>query len=162
MLVRLSQRLNANPETALASLDKQIEQIGVLEKQVKELHAEKLELEAEQLAAKAEQVGAVRLCIAPYQDKTQVELRQMGSQLQNEPGLVAILASYDGSRVALVVSCAVDTGMKANELIKRLLTPLNGKGGGDARLAQGGGSADKGQFEELLGSAREIIKSGVK
>lgn len=157
-LVRLAQRLNANPETALAALDRQVEQIRELEQQLKGVKANLIVLEAKQLAASAEKMDALRFVRASFQDRPPAELRQLGSLLQNEPGLIAIIASHDGAKVSLATSCARDTGIKANDLIKRLLAPLGGKGGGDAQLAQGGGSANVQQYEQLLASSHEQIR----
>ena len=53
--------------------------------------------------------------------------------------------------LSLVVGCGEGAGVSARELLSRLLLPFNGRGGGDAHLAQGGGAAvDAAEAERLL------------
>ena len=157
-LMRIAQRLNANPETAAAALDKQFEQTAALEKQVKALHQEKMALEARDLAARAQRDGPVRTIVASFQARPIQELRELGSLLQTDQDLAAALAAYDGAKVALVVVAGSATGVRAGEWIRELLAPLNARGGGDARLAQGGGSASEEQFQDLLWRATDSMR----
>jgi alanyl-tRNA synthetase len=59
--------------------------------------------------------------------------------------------------VQIVVACAADAGLRAQDLLRSLLAQINGKGGGDASLAQGGGNVAPGQLATLLETARALI-----
>jgi alanyl-tRNA synthetase len=93
-----------------------------------------------------------------FRNRSVQELRALGMQLQNEPGLVAVFAAYDGAKVSVVVSAAADARVNANDLIRNLLADINGRGGGDARIAQGGGTANEEQFAGILAKVRVTIR----
>jgi alanyl-tRNA synthetase len=79
--------------------------------------------------------------------------------LQNAPGAVAFLASYDGAKLSLAVACANETGVSANELIRKALAEIGGRGGGDAQLAQGGGAISEEQFAALSARMEEHVRA---
>jgi len=116
-------------------------------------------LEARRLAAGAPVFDSIRLVTASFRERAPQELRALAVLLQNEPGVVAVLASYDGAKLSLVVACARDTGVSANQLIRKQLAEIGGRGGGDAQLAQGGGTADEKQFEGFAARTREYIRA---
>jgi alanyl-tRNA synthetase len=79
------------------------------------------------------------------------------------PGAVAVLVSGQAGdsqtlQAQIVVACAADSGLKAQDLLRLLLAQINGKGGGDASLAQGGGSVAAGEIAALLDAARALIQ----
>jgi alanyl-tRNA synthetase len=121
------------------------------------LRTSALEEEAQQLYRAAEGVGACRLVTAGFESRDPAELRTLGEALRLQPGAVALLASYDGRKLSLVAACADETGLDANELLNQHLAPLNGRGGGDSRLAQGGCPAEASGFETLFAHTREHL-----
>ena len=64
--------------------------------------------------------------------------------------VVAFLSSYDGQKVSLIVTCGEGTGKDARQLLTDQLAQIGGRGGGDARLAQGGGVATEEQYRIFL------------
>jgi alanyl-tRNA synthetase len=82
------------------------------------------------------------------------DLRTLARELPAQGVSVAVLASESGGRASLVVSCAADSGVKAGDLLRKLLPLISGKGGGDPTLAQGGGAANPAQLAALLEAAR--------
>jgi alanyl-tRNA synthetase len=60
----------------------------------------------------------------------------MADELRQMADVVAFLASYDGQKLSVVVTCGEGTGKDARQLLTRNLAQINGRGGGDARLAQ--------------------------
>jgi len=59
----------------------------------------------------------------------------------------------------LVVACARDTGVSANQLIRKQLAEIGGRGGGDAQLAQGGGAASEAQFQLFSAHTVEYVRA---
>lgn len=119
---------------------RQAELLQRTQKELQTLQGERLIWEAERLVQGAEQIGPRRVVIAVYEDRSGGELRLLGSELAKKSGVVGVLAALEGQKISLVVSCAEGSGVIARELLVKLLAPLNGRGGGDARLAQGGGA----------------------
>ncbi len=90
------------------------------------------------------------------------ELRILAKELRLQPGAVAVLAAQEvesdlPQTVQIVVGCAVDSGLRAQDLLHPLLGQIRGKGGGDASLAQGGGLAATAQVLVMLELARTMI-----
>ena len=112
------------------------------ERELKALRQMKLDTEVENLAQFAERVADKWLATKLFEDRDAGELRMLASKLRLLPKMVTLLASFDGNKLSLVVACADDTELSANELLKDHLKPFNGRGGGDKLIAQGGGTAE--------------------
>jgi alanyl-tRNA synthetase len=77
-------------------------------------------------------------------DAGPAELRAAATALTAKPGRIVLLGSIEGGRAHLVFGCseAVDADMGA--LLKDAAPLVEGRGGGSARLAQGGGPRTEG------------------
>jgi alanyl-tRNA synthetase len=84
----------------------------------------------------------------------------MAALLENEPRTIAVLASVNDDKLSLVVACGPETPARADVLLRKILGEVGGKGGGDARLAQGGGTAGREKVSALLASAQNWISAG--
>ena len=73
------------------------------------------------------------------------------------PGVAAVLAGYDGQKLSLVTVCATQSGLEARQILQTRLAEVGGRGGGDAQIAQGGGSATPDQLQALLDHARRLL-----
>lgn len=100
----------------------------------------------------------MRLIALLLPNRSAQELRRLASILQNEPHVVALLATYDGSKFTLVVACAADSGVDANALIRLQLAEIGGRGGGDSNLAQGGGSAQEAYAAACFTHTRDYVR----
>ncbi|MEO5664089.1 MAG: DHHA1 domain-containing protein, partial [Nocardioides sp.] len=69
----------------------------------------------------------------------------------DRPGAVLIIGVADGkpSMVAAVNDAGQSAGVSANDLVRAAAAILDGKGGGKADVAQGGGT-DTGRLDEAL------------
>jgi alanyl-tRNA synthetase len=131
-------------------VSKQTEELNTLQKELQAVRQHYAKYEALELVVSAEQRDAVRLVKASFVNRPVGELRLLAEQLKKEPDLVAFLVSFDGQKVSLLVTCAESTGRDARQLLSQQLTHINGRGGGDGRLAQGGGSATEEQYHLFL------------
>jgi alanyl-tRNA synthetase len=112
--------------------------------------------EALRLYEAAERAGAARLARASIAELSAERLRVLAQQIAAQPGGVAILGT-GGARASLAVACALDSGRSAQELLMAGLPVLEGKGGGTAQLAQGGGprvEALEQALDAILAAAR--------
>jgi alanyl-tRNA synthetase len=76
--------------------------------------------------------------------------------------VVALIAEGDDEAVPFVVTAnpaAQDLGLSANDLVKTLGAPVNGRGGGKADLAQGSGSGASGIDAALAALRAEVTRS---
>lgn len=146
IVTHLAREFDTSIETLSAAVEYQREALRAAQKQVEELRAERLLWEARQLIAQARVHASTRWIVALFRARAPQELRALAQSLQDEPRVVALLASHDRSKVSLVAACTPDTGMRANELLGKVLAEIGGRGGGDAKIAQGGGTLNEAQW----------------
>jgi alanyl-tRNA synthetase len=156
-VTEICHHLSTSPEEVAGIVQLQSAQLQAAEREIKELRSELLSFEAAKLVAQAEPVGGVQLVTKLYQNWLVSELRELAKLLQMQEKLVAVLAGFDGQKLALVVSCADGTGVSAKALLANHLAQIDGKGGGDARVAQGGGAATAQQVEQFFVNSRAYL-----
>jgi alanyl-tRNA synthetase len=131
-------------------VSKQAEQLSSLQKEFQDLKGVSVKNEARELSEKAEDHAGIQLVRQCYESRPLGELRLMAETLKLLPGLVSYLATYDGQKVSLIVTCGEATGKDARLLLTSQLASIQGRGGGDARLAQGGGVLTDDQYRTFL------------
>jgi alanyl-tRNA synthetase len=114
------------------------------------------EAEGLRLYGAGEMAGAARLVCAALPEGEAGRLRALAQAIAAQPGGVAILGA-GGARAQVVVACAADSARSASELLRVGLPLLEGKGGGSAALAQGGGPRSEG-----LAAALEAIAAAAR
>ena len=149
--------LNSSLEDVVAGVEKLQEQLKQAQNELDSLRGVVLGVEAEKLTSAAETIGERRLITALFENRPASELRSLANRLRNEPGMVAVLATFDGVKLSMVAACARDSGVDARDLLQYHLTPVGGRGGGDAGLAQGGGTTNKSALEVLFRQTRNYL-----
>jgi alanyl-tRNA synthetase len=109
-------------------------------KELERLRKRLLTTEAQRLLDTAEIQGAVRVVRAALPAEDAPLLRGLAQHLAEQPGTVALLGAGP-ERANLVAACAADTGLDAREILATALPLVQGRGGGNALLAQGSGKA---------------------
>jgi alanyl-tRNA synthetase len=149
-LVGLAGQMTIGWQDVPGIVERQAEALSAAQKELQVLRQESLRFEALELAASAEARHASRLVRASFDHRAVSELRLLADELRKVPGLVAMLATYDGQKISLIVTCAEGSGLDARQILSKQLTGIGGRGGGDAKLAQGGGAATPDQFSLFL------------
>ncbi len=150
-------RLDVRPEQVGEAVHEHLERMRQIQLEADGLRQAQLGMMAERLAEKAEDVAGVRLVTELFRDLAPSELRSLGSRLVEAPGLVAVLAAYDGQKLSMVAACARGTNIDARELLKQHIAPIQGRGGGDVSLAQGGGACDESFLEGLFANTSTYL-----
>jgi alanyl-tRNA synthetase len=150
-------RLDVRPEQVGEAVHEQLERMRQLQLEADALRQAQLGMMAERLAEKAEPVAGVLLVMALFRDFTPSELRTLGSKLVEAPNHVALLAAFDGQKLSMVAACSKGTNFDARNLLKQHLAPINGRGGGDVSLAQGGGACDEAFLERLFANTSTYL-----
>jgi alanyl-tRNA synthetase len=144
---------NELAESAAKVLDDRRELTKALQEGRKQL----LEHEAKELIEHTQKVQDVRICLAAFDERPMQELQLLASMITGaSPHRIALLAS-SGEKTNLVFGKSTDIELSMVDLLKAVLPLIDGKGGGNASIAQGGGSAT-GNPLYLLQEAMRLIK----
>lgn len=141
------------PELPTA-MQRMMNQLKNLQRELGQLKEQALTAEARRLYDTAETMGERRVVLAAFDGRSMNDLRALGRELRLMPGVAAVLVGVQDERLSLVTVCAADAGLSADDLLRQLLLHINGKGGGDASLAQGGGPGDLTTAQSLIEAAR--------
>ena len=158
IVMKIAHEYDTNPEGILGALERQQEFLRTAQRELEDARAANTIAEARRLAESAEPFEGLRLVLASFRDRPAQELRTLASQMQGEPGLVGVLAAFDGSKISLAVACGENVRVSANELIRTQLAEINARGGGDARLAQGGGTTDEEHWRHIFDHSRNFVR----
>lgn len=130
------------------------------QRQIRQLQTERLTMEAEQLLSAGQLLDKAILITRVYSNRAAADLRLLASQVVLTPKTICLLGST-GARVDLVFARAADAPGDMKELLQAALEPLDGRGGGSATMAQGGGpAAEPDQIQAALNHAMTFLHMG--
>ncbi|SET42155.1 alanyl-tRNA synthetase [Natronincola peptidivorans] len=116
---------------------------AVMDYQVKELYME------------AKQIKDYSLIIKMFEGEDFKDIKFIASSLSQYPNTICLLATKT-DKAQVVFSCSKDVPVNMNQLFKEVISLIDGKGGGNATSAQGGGS-DINNLEGLLQAAEKKV-----
>lgn len=151
--------LDTGVDDLVASVEKMGAQLKQAQSELDTSRGILLGVEADKLGANAEAVGDLRLVTALFENRSASELRSLASRLRKEPGMVAVLATFDGAKLSMVAACADGTNVDARALLNNHLAPIGGSGGGSPTLAQGGGATNKSALEVLFTQTKNYLST---
>ncbi|UCZ51450.1 DHHA1 domain-containing protein [Bacillus shivajii] len=155
----LMKELNS-PEIDLPDAVRQLkEKEKATEKVLVETREQLLVYEAKSLLDQKVMINENYVVSKLYQNKTMKELQTLAKVVTNEdPMTITLFISNNEDKLQFVCASGEKVKVKMNELIKPLLTSLDGKGGGNESIAQGGGNPIM-KEEQLLELAIDQIKN---
>ncbi len=152
-------RLSTRIEDLSSLVQKLLDQNTRLRLDLETCTAQILEVEARRYLEQAETIGQWRSVVHLLSGRSPAELRILAGHLVRHSNVVAVLIAQQGQKLSLVVACAPDGGIDARDLLNHLLALFGGRGGGDSRLAQGGGIAPENALPGLVERAKLWIRS---
>jgi len=97
-----------------------------------------------------------------YEDPYIKEVQFLASKLASQPGVIVLFGLKNEDKVQMIFTRAKDLeGISMVNILKKSISLINGRGGGNEFTAQGGGlNADKlnEALEFAYGEVREILK----
>ena len=152
--------MSASPDELLERLERMQRDLKEMQTAVGQLRARFAAADADAYVAKAERKGDRAFVGAVLHEANGEALRHLNTAIRNRfrSGVVA-LAGIDNGTVSLLVSASEDLigdGIHAGKLMKLAAPLVAGKGGGQAALAQGGGSDGAGA-EAALQAIRDAV-----
>lgn len=151
-LGRIATLVRGAPESAVERVETLVEHNRQLEKEVERLKGKLASAAGSDLADNAVDVDGIKVVAADMQGADRKALMETADQLKNKlgSGVVLLGAAVEG-KVTLVAGVTKDlTGqLSAGELMKAVAPRVDGKGGGRADMAQGGGSDPDGLADAI-------------
>ncbi|MCX7570720.1 DHHA1 domain-containing protein [Tumebacillus sp. DT12] len=156
VLRQLSRHLTAGEAELPDGVARLLKERKELEKALAEANAKLLEAEADTLYAAARDQNGVLLVAKAFEGRSMQELQRLGQRIASlDPQAVALLVT-GGEKTQLVFARGGEVMVPMNELLKETLLLIDGKGGGNPSLAQGGGSAGK-SAPDVLAHAERLL-----
>lgn len=168
MVGQLTDILATKPEELVERVSGMVTRLKDAEREVDKLKAEKVTANMSNLIGGHTEVGDARIWTFTLpQDLSAKELRGIVQRAQgmarSDIPVAFVGAAVDGDKVSVVAAAndiAQQRGASANDLLRATLAEVDGKGGGKADIAQGGGSNSQG-LERGFEAAVSALKSAL-
>ena len=145
-------------DDAPASVARLIEEHKELMRRVRNLEEITARVEAGELVGEALQhTSGLKIVAHVFDGRDAETLKRLALALINHPGTIALLGSRDGDQSRLVFARSVDAGGDMNALMREACAMLDGRGGGRADMAQGGGRHTERLAEVIEQAAQKAI-----
>jgi alanyl-tRNA synthetase len=152
--------LNTSEDDLTAAIERQLDQIKQLEKQLESLKRKAAGSQAQGLLDDIREVKGVRVIAAKVDNADRDALRQMVDSLRQKLGSgVVVLASAADGKVALITAVTKDLipRLHAGKIVQELAKMVGGSGGGRPDLAEAGGK-DTSAIESTLGNVYPLLE----
>ena len=157
----VAELVKGDRETVSQKVGALLERNRSLEKELARLKQKLASSAGSDLATQAIQVDGLSVLAARLDGTDPKSLRGTVDQLKQKLGSAAIvLAAVNDDRISLVAGVSDDATdrIKAGELVNAVATPIGGKGGGRADMAQGGGS-DVAALDGALSAVTDWVRA---
>jgi alanyl-tRNA synthetase len=142
---------------AATSVARLLEENKQLTRRVRALEEIAARVEAEELLTEATILNqGVRLCARVFEERDAESLKKLALALISHPATVALLGSREQTAARLVFARSVDAPGDMNALMREACMLLDGRGGGRADMAQGGGRKLEKLNEAIEVAARSL------
>jgi alanyl-tRNA synthetase len=152
--------LNASEEGLIDAIERQIDALKALAKQLDTLKRKTAGSLAQGLMDEAREVKGVRVLAAQVSGFDREAMRQLVDSLRQKLGSgVVVLASAEDGKVALITGVTKDltSRLHAGKIVQELAKLVGGSGGGKADLAEAGGK-DTSAVERALSTVYPLVE----
>lgn len=147
----VSRELKVQSEELPERISQLSERLKAAEKEIEGLRKAQLTARASEIIDSATDVNGIKTITLQLPDGTSGgDLRTVATDIRNrmkDTAAVIVLGAVDKGKfpfIAAATGKAVDEGVKAGDIVKRLGEYVNGRGGGKPDMAQGSGTAPEG------------------
>ncbi len=142
-----------------AKVEKSLAENKKLQREIEKLKAELYSGKTVDVDSESDTVGEIKVLAKFVEGVDPKELRALSDNLKTKVGSgIVMLVTESESKTSLLISITKDIAGKynADEIIKKVVQPIEGTGGGRADMAQGG-APEVGKFETLKKTLIAII-----
>ncbi len=155
----IATRLNTNPKEVLTKLEKYLDQVTVLEKEVASLKSRLMSGSAGESTEQVQEINGVKVMTLQSEVADKKLVRKLSDDLMKKVGSgIVVIAASDNGKARLVVRVTEDLTKKykAGDLIKQLAPIVGGKGGGRPDMAEAGGD-DASKIPEVFKELPKLL-----
>ncbi|VXB36251.1 alanine--tRNA ligase [Nocardioides sp. AX2bis] len=164
---QLTDALKVRREQLPERVEDLVTRLRAAEKEIDKVRVGALLSSGGELAAAAEDVAGVQVVAHRVDGAAAGDVRQLALDVRGRmpaavPGVVVVVG-VDGGKVAVVAATTDEArarGLSANDLVRAVGPFVDGRGGGKADVAQGGG-ADATRVDEALAEVRRVVSAAV-
>jgi alanyl-tRNA synthetase len=143
ILRKVSQQLSSAEADIPSHVERLLSEQKEKERQLREANEKLLEHEAAELIKHAHRQDGIHLVLAAFSGRTLQDLQRIARLItEQEENALVLLVTADGERIQFVCARGEQLDIPMNQLAKAALPFIGGKGGGNPKLAQGGGAAE--------------------
>ena len=157
---QLADKLSTPISELTEAFEKHLEKSAQMEKQCLSLMQELHQRTALELLASAEKHQNCSIITHIFNTESSKSVTEIAKNIIKEPATVALIAGIilNEQKVHLVFASSVDNRLNMGNLLKSILPMIEGKGGGNAQLAQGGGIKTENTAAALETAKQTILK----
>ncbi|MFZ5966492.1 MAG: alanyl-tRNA editing protein [Bacillota bacterium] len=153
---RIANLLSIKDVNICESVEKLYDQTKSLKKEVSHLKDLLSDYEALDLYLQSQTFGDIRIIQKKYEGRDIAELRILAAKIVTNPKVIVLFGSVMDDKAQLLFSRSDDILLPMNDLFKQVISIIEGKGGGNAVAAQGGGS-NISDLDKALSTAHSIV-----
>lgn len=155
----LGEKLSARDTELVEAVSRVLNNLRDTEKQLSSVRQELLRYEADNIMKEYPEISGIRLISKVFEGRSINDAKLLAQHLTQVPGTIALLVCKNES-LQTIFTRSEDVNIDMNAVFKAVLPAIGGKGGGNARTAQGGGAGIEG-LEDFLRSAERLIKKAI-
>jgi alanyl-tRNA synthetase len=142
-------------DEATAAVARLLEENKQLTRRVRELEEITARVEAEELLSEALILGdGTKLCARVFEDRDAESLKKLAQALISHPATIALLGSSFSDAARLIFARSPEGSADMSALLSEACQMLDGRGGGRADMAQGGGR----KVEKLADAIEAVVR----
>jgi alanyl-tRNA synthetase len=160
LLASAAKQLNVGEDAVLAQVEKLMQTVRQLEKQLTDQRRKGALNQLDDLVAKAQTIKGTKVVVSEVENVDREALRRLVDSLRQKLGSsVVVLGQAEDGKVALIAGVTKDLTAKvhAGKVIQALAKLVNGRGGGRPDLAEGGGEDTK-ALNSTLGGVPALLE----
>lgn len=143
-------------------IEKMYEELINFKKENKYLKEKLIEYEANDLINSCEFIEEIPIIISTFKGRDFAEIRQLSSIIVNNKCSIVILGNTTEENAQIILSRSKDLNeINMKDIFKEIITLLDGKGGGNKFIAQGGGK-NKDNLDKSIKYAHKLIRKSLK
>ncbi|QXM06223.1 alanyl-tRNA editing protein [Crassaminicella indica] len=152
---KISKLLSVKDIDALSGVERIFSQYNSQKKEIRKLKEQLLDYEASTFYQSAYIVNNIKIINNIFDNRNFEDIRNLAAKIVSKPDVI-VLFGLKNEKAQMILSCSKEIDINMTKVFKEVCPIINGRGGGNAHTAQGGGDQTS-KLEEALKTAQDII-----